>query len=78
MAFSEAVKQAALARAGYQCECRRLIHRHAGGRCGAWLGPGRYEIHHKTSQLAGGPDTLDNAEALCIPCHKNTGSYGRS
>ncbi len=78
MAFSEAVKQAALARSGYRCECRRLSHRHFLGRCNADLVAGGYEIHHKTSLLAGGADTLDNTEALCIPCHKNTGSFGRS
>lgn len=78
MAFSEATKQAALARAQYRCECRRVSHRHAGGRCNAWLVAGTYEIHHKTALLVGGSDTLDNAEALCIPCHENTTSYGRS
>jgi 5-methylcytosine-specific restriction endonuclease McrA len=77
MAFSEATKAAALARAGYRCECRRLCSHHY-GRCNALLAAGNYEIHHKTSQLAGGSDTLDNAEALCIRCHQNTGSYGRS
>jgi 5-methylcytosine-specific restriction endonuclease McrA len=77
MAFSEAVKKAALARAGYRCECRRINHRHV-GRCTAQLGVGQYHIHHITSLLAGGSDTLDNAEALCIPCHENTASYGRS
>lgn len=78
MAFSEATKQAALAGAGYLCECRRISHRHLGGKCNAWLGPGMYEIHHKTALFVGGSDTLANAEALCIPCHQNTDSYGRS
>lgn len=77
VAFSEQAKQAALVRAGYRCECRRISHRHPGGRCNAWLGNGA-QIHHKTASLVGGPDTLDNAEALCVPCHENTASYGRS
>lgn len=75
MAFSEATKQAALSRAGYRCECRRLTCSHV-LRCGALLVAGRWHAHHKTSQLAGGADTLDNCEALCIPCHENTRSYG--
>jgi hypothetical protein len=78
MAFSEAVKQAALARSQFRCECRRISHRHPGGRCNVWLVTGGYQVHHVTSQLAGGSDTLDNAEVLCIPCHENTASYGRS
>ena len=77
MAFSTATKQAALVRAGYQCECRRLSCAHY-GRCTASLVSGRWHAHHKTSVAAGGSDTLDNCEALCIPCHENTRSYGRS
>jgi 5-methylcytosine-specific restriction endonuclease McrA len=78
MAFSEATKTAAIAKAGYRCECRRIEHRHFGGRCNERLVTGRYDVHHKTSLLAGGSDSLSNAEALCIPCHENTYSYGRS
>lgn len=80
MAFSEETKQAARARAGFRCECRRLNCHHPGspGRCTTSLVTGRWQAHHVTSELAGGSDALSNCEALCIPCHENTPSYGRS
>lgn len=37
-----------------------------------------FEFHHKVAQSSDGDDTLSNCEFLCIDCHKNTGSYGRS
>ncbi len=83
MAFSATVKQQALARAGGQCECRRehpgnTNVSHHGGRCRARLVGGNWEAHHRTSLNAGGSDTLSNCEALCLDCHRATGSYGRS
>jgi len=77
VAFSEQTKEAARARAGFQCECRRSNCTHY-GRCQARLVTGRWHAHHKTSVSAGGSDALSNCEALCIPCHENTSSYGRS
>jgi 5-methylcytosine-specific restriction endonuclease McrA len=77
MAFSQETKAAAVTRAGFRCECRRLMHFHIGGRCNAPLVAGSYHVHHVTSLLAGGSDSLSNAEALCIPCHEKTDSYGR-
>jgi 5-methylcytosine-specific restriction endonuclease McrA len=79
MAFSEETKQAALIQAGYQCECRRsnCSEKHR-GRCPTILLPGNWHAHHKTAELFGGPDTLNNCEALCIPCHKSTRTYGAS
>jgi len=37
---------------------------------------GKWHAHHVTSVAAGGADTLANAEALCIPCHEQTRSFG--
>lgn len=76
MAFSEATKQAAFNRAGGQCECDRLsctVHRTI--RCGARL-TGRWHAHHKTAVSSGGDDSLSNCQALCIPCHEQTQTYG--
>jgi len=78
MAFSQSVKDQVLARAGYRCECARQCSHHDGGRCNTWLEAGNWEAHHIVSEDAGGSDTLSNCEALCIPCHKNTLSFGRS
>jgi 5-methylcytosine-specific restriction endonuclease McrA len=79
MAFSEEVKQAAFRRAGGQCECSRFsCNVHASYRCTTKLTAGRWHAHHKTAVSAGGSDGLSNCEALCIPCHENTASYGRS
>lgn len=79
MAFSEATKNAAFARAGGQCECSRVscnVHRTL--RCGTRLTAGRWHAHHKTAVAAGGSDSLSNCEALCIPCHEQTQTYGAS
>jgi len=77
MAFSEETKQAALKRAGGRCECRRLAcHVHATVYCGTTLVAGRWHAHHKTAVAAGGSDALSNCEALCIPCHKQTQTFG--
>jgi hypothetical protein len=71
MAFSQEVKDAANRRAGGRCECTRQGCGHS-GRCNKELR--NWHAHHVT---AGGPDTLSNCEALCVPCHENTQSYGR-
>jgi hypothetical protein len=76
MAFSQSVKDDALKRSGGQCECTRqhpgrTEAPHHGGRCSNKFG--RWHAHHTT---AGGPDTLSNCEALCVPCHELTQTYG--
>lgn len=77
MAFSEATKQAAFRRAGGQCECRRLSCTiHFTTRCQTKLTAGRWHAHHRTAVASGGEDSLSNCEALCIPCHEQTETYG--
>jgi 5-methylcytosine-specific restriction protein A len=79
MAFSEETKQAAFRRAGGQCECRRLsCNVHATLRCLTTLAAGRWHAHHRTAVASGGDDSLSNCEALCIPCHKRTETFGAS
>jgi 5-methylcytosine-specific restriction endonuclease McrA len=76
MAFSEATKNAAFIRAGGKCECDRMsctVHRTY--RCTASLA-GRWHAHHRTAVSAGGSDSLSNCQALCIPCHEQTQTYG--
>jgi 5-methylcytosine-specific restriction protein A len=78
MAFSQATKDAAFTRAGGQCECRRMsctVHRTT-YRCTTRLTSGRWHAHHRTAVASGGDDTLSNCEALCIPCHEQTQTYG--
>jgi 5-methylcytosine-specific restriction endonuclease McrA len=77
MAFSQETKNAAFHRAGGQCECSRMsctVHRTL--RCTTRLTAGRWHAHHKTAVAAGGSDNLSNCEALCIPCHEQTQTYG--
>ena len=76
MAFSDGVKDAAFKRSGGQCECRRSGHTNHTGRCTATITRHGAEYHHVTSQDAGGSDGLSNCQALCVKCHKQTGSYG--
>ena len=75
MAFSQTVKDQAWRGAGGKCECTRILCPDHAGRCKALLGS-NWHAHHKTSVKAGGNDTLSNCEALCIPCHKHTRTYG--
>ncbi|MGO8953044.1 MAG: HNH endonuclease [Rhodomicrobium sp.] len=51
---------------------------HRSGRCYAPLTKGNTHFHHRHSDAAGGPDTLSNCVAMCIPCHKRTRTYGRN
>lgn len=83
--FPDKVVIAALKRAGRRCECRRTnfpcLGKHDRVRCHesgfTWENRGtRWQTHHKTSQDAGGPDTLSNCEILCLDCHKATRTYG--
>jgi hypothetical protein len=74
MAISEETKKALYKRANGRCECQMNICSHHTGRCPHALTAG-WEAHHKT---ASGPDNLGNLIAMCVPCHKNTRTYGRS
>jgi 5-methylcytosine-specific restriction endonuclease McrA len=82
MAFPEDVKTQAFARSGGRCECVRLGHGHY-SRCvanisrGSVWAPATVEFHHLSASALGGHDGLSNCQALCIPCHKSTDSYGR-
>jgi 5-methylcytosine-specific restriction endonuclease McrA len=64
MPFSPEVREQAKLRARGKCE-----------RCGTPLG-NNWECHHKTAEAKGGSDSLSNAQALCIPCHQATTTYG--
>ena len=75
MAFSEDTKKDAWRRVGGKCECTRTTCGHHTGRCNARLD--KWHAHHKTAVSSGGSDVLSNCEALCVPCHQNTGTYGR-
>jgi hypothetical protein len=76
MAFPQTVRDQAYYRAGGKCQCTRIgaghFHR---GQCGAILG-NNWHCHHRTAVASGGDDTLSNAEALCIPRHQATETYG--
>lgn len=75
MPFPQEVKDQCLSRAGRRCQCTRSGHGHT-GRCNTTLYAGGWEAHHITAESKGGPDTLANCEALCIPCHQKTASFG--
>ena len=85
MAFSPDTVLAAWQRSGGRCECGRSTCGH-GYRCNKrldWYARGNdnspfgWEAHHKVAVASGGSDALSNCEILCIPCHKNTRTYGR-
>lgn len=77
MAFSEETKDTARLNAGSKCECTRNCSHHKGRRCNAPLTAGRWHAHRRTAVASGGKDTVSNCEALCIPCHENTGTFKR-
>ncbi len=37
-----------------------------------------WQANHRQSEVSGGADSSANCEILCVPCHKNTKSYGRA
>ncbi len=77
MPFPLLVKQQALARSRGRCECTRLMHSHS-GRCPIGVNMGS-EFHHRTAQrMPSSNDSLSNCEVLCVSCHRQTESYGRS
>ena len=80
MAFSEAVKQAALSRANFRCECNRtdVITPAIRAAVQHRLSPDVGTLITAPPISVGGSDGLSNCQALCIPCHENTPSYGRS
>jgi len=61
--FSKEVREEALIRSGRHC-C--VCHMHAGRDA---------EVHHIVQEADGGPNTLDNAIALCSRCHGEAGHY---
>ncbi len=75
MAFSMTVQIQAMNRAKSRCECKRLLHFHAGNCCG---GRNRLEFHHILAESKGGSNSLANCEVLCRKCHELTPSFGRS
>ena len=86
--FPEDVVEQAFDRAKAVCECNREACGHeAAGHCTQAL---KYEdrttdgdkkagwqAHHKVARN-GTNDVLSNCEILCVPCHYNTPSFGRS
>ena len=77
MAFSQEVRDQAWRCAGGKCECLRLMcPHHSAGRCNAPLRAHHWHAHHVTAVQSGGTDVLSNCEALCIPCHHSTRTYG--
>lgn len=76
MAFPDSVIEQVIARSGGKCECTRTSCAHHTGRCSKTLTNLNWHAHHKTAIASGGGDTLSNCEALCIPCHTNTQTYG--
>ncbi|MHC2016361.1 HNH endonuclease signature motif containing protein [Methylobacterium sp. CM6247] len=63
--FSKAVRRAAWARAGGECE--RILE--GGIRCGCPLTPGKHAYDHVIPDQMGGEPTLENCQCLCSPCH---------
>lgn len=82
MSFPTSVVIEAWRRAGGRCECTRQCPSHIGARCNRVLDPYnqtagmQWHAHHTVSQDAGGADTVENCEILCLECHKNTESWG--
>lgn len=76
----EDVRHSVYVRSGGRCECSRSTCKHprvtGGTRCTrTFTEKGNWELHRVNSNLE---YTLSNCEALCVDCHKQTASYGRS
>lgn len=84
MAFSIQTKLQRFIAIGGRCECARAQHMHPLGRCNILLDiynralGQQWEAHHRTADRLDGGDGISNCEILCIWCHQNTVSFGRS
>ena len=85
MAFTDEVVAQAFTRSGGRCECSRAACPHS-GRCAKTFAKGDrarsdetgWQANHRTASSVREDDSLSNCEILCVPCHKRTGTYGRS
>ncbi len=81
--FPQNIIEAAWNRAGGRCECNVNCHS-AHSRCRKVLDPQnnkegmKWHAHHISSDASSGSDGLANCLVMCVSCHKNTRSYGRS
>jgi len=73
MSFSAETVKRAFARSGGRCECGRKEHNWHGARCPITFKEAdrgkTWEAHHQISVDAGGTDTYENCEILCLRCH---------
>ena len=92
MPFSEKVQEERYQFAQGRCECSRVgcAKGHL-GRCTEQLlpsgGPNQevrrllgavdWDAHHVVPEHDGGEDNLQNCQVLCVPCHRDTPSYGQ-
>jgi hypothetical protein len=63
MGFSQKVKDKVMVESARRCSC-----------CRRYKGV-KVEVHHIIPQSMGGPDTFENAIALCFDCHSDAGHY---
>lgn len=61
-------RKGALAPAGYR-QLQARVWRRDGWRCVSCRRRKPLQLHHVTPRSQGGPDTMDNAVALCHDCH---------
>ncbi len=77
--FPQSVIDSAWARANGKCECTENCHS-IFNRCNKKLDPNnkvpsmQWHAHHVNSN---GDSVLSNCKILCVPCHQETGSYGK-
>jgi hypothetical protein len=52
---------------------RAAVIERDGGRCVECEAGGPFEVHHIIRYIDGGPNTPDNLQTLCVPCHQAKG-----
>jgi len=84
--FRESTVMARFKHAGGRCECKKDNCWHVGP-CPQefeWKDRGTadnyeaWQAHHWIAVSEGGSDHVTNCRILCVRCHKNTESYGKS
>lgn len=84
-AFDDLTVKKAFKRSGGRCECTNTSCGHT-GQCSARFAfddratsddESGWQAHHIKAQADGGSDAGSNGRILCVPCHKNTESFGR-
>ncbi len=75
LVFSGILAALAKLAANSRCQCEDLACGHS-GRCNAPLEEPRLKTRYRVAPSAGGRDSVDNCEVICLACYQGTAAGG--